>query len=330
MSAPAVVAWRHRHAETQLMILARAGPAAVWKLLNVADRVCEVSRGCVGAWRAGRLLRAWRPQCVAVCPHSIRSAWIAWRSGAQEIRGLPGAARRWMGIHVVQPAVQPGRRHQQYEYADLLGLDTDCELKFPRIQIPAEMVRVAEAKLAPMAHRPRVAVMPGAARGPAKRWPADRFAEVARRLAMEESVEIIVLGTAEDRMAAEMVASAAGAASRNLAGETTIELWAAVLSCCDLALCNDSGGMHLAAAVGLPGVAIFGRTDPAVTGPLSPGWTILRAAGAATRDVGRKDRQAIQSLLSVNVEDVVQACRQHMAALRHRSDGGLSKPCAGC
>lgn len=319
MSAPAVAAWRRHHPRARLVMLARPGPTEIWRLLGVADEVWTVAPGTIGAWRAARVLRAWRPEWVAVCPHSVRSSWIAALSGASEIVGLPGPARRWLGIRVIQPTLRPGRRHQQFEYADLLfGAGSDVSLEPLRLHIPDELLHEAEKRLQPLARRPRLAVMPGAARGPAKRWPAERFAEVACRLAEEEGAAVVVLGGRADREAAALIVAATAPYAVNLAGETTVQQWAAVLSRCDLGLCNDSGGMHLAAAVGLPGVAIFGRTDPEITGPLSPDWTIVRAPGPAARDLGRSDTDAMGRLLSIRVDQVVDACRTRLSTLAGR------------
>ncbi|MCX7819241.1 MAG: lipopolysaccharide heptosyltransferase II [Kiritimatiellae bacterium] len=313
MSAPAVAVWRRRYPSARLLILARAAPAAVWRLLGLGDEVEVIAPGALGSWRAAVALRAWRAELVAVCPHSVRSSWMAAVSGAPKVVGLPGPMRRWFGIDVVRPALRPGRRHQQFEYVDLLlGPGAEVSLEPPRLKIPAPLVDEAEARLG-RARGPRIAVMPGAARGPAKRWPAERFAETARRLAGEDGADIIVLGSGEDRAAAALVAAAAGSHGHNLAGETSVELWAAILSRCDLALANDSGGMHLAAAAGVAGVAIFGRTDPEVTGPLSPVWTVVRAPGAGRRDLRRCDRDAIRRLRAVSVDEVVCACRQRLA-----------------
>jgi len=325
MSAPAVAAWRRLHPEARLIILARPGPAAVWRLLGLADEVWNMAAGTRGAWRAARALRAWRPDWVAVCPHSVRASWLAALSGAAEVVGLPGFARRWFGIRVVRPLVRADRRHQRFEYADLLlGPGADLPAERLHLRVLPDLEQEAESRLTSVSRRPRIAIMPGAARGPAKRWPEERFAEAARRLATEDRVSVVVLGGRGDLEAARLIATAAGPETCNLAGQTTVELWAAVLSRCDLALCNDSGGMHLAAAVGLPGVALFGRTDPAVTGPMSPEWTILRAPGPGSRDVPRTDAEAVRRLQAIGVEDVVRACREQLAATaRRRAAGGL-------
>ncbi len=313
MSMPALQAWRARHPAARLTMLVKPALVPLWRMHEAPDEVVAILPGSSGAVRTGLSMRARRFDAAYVLPHSFRSAWIAAWAGARVRIGLPGLARGLLGLRVVRPRPQPGRRHQQYEYLDLLlGPGAGPDAGAPRLRIPADAAAAAASLTEDLPPGPRVAVMPGAARGPSKRWPADRFAEVARGLAAG-GCTVLALGAASERDDCAAVAAAAGARGRSLAGRTDIPGWAAVLASCGLAVSNDSGGMHLAAAVGVAGVAVFGRTDPDRTGPLGPAWDILQAPGAKSRDVGRHDDGAGRMLRAVSVDEVMSTCRLRLA-----------------
>ena len=162
--------------------------------------------------------------------------------------------------------------------------------------------------------RPFVGVLPGAARGPSKRWPPDRFASVAARLAEENGCRVLVLGTRAERDLCEGMAHAAGPAAVSLAGETSLRDVACLLSLCRVVLCNDSGGMHLAAAAGTRVVAVFGMTDPETTGPLGSGHALVLAEGVErSRDIARNSGEAVRALQSIPTHRVYEAAARILA-----------------
>ena len=117
---------------------------------------------------------------------------------------------------------------------------------------------------------PVVALEPGGAYGVAKRWPADRYAALAGRLAREGRADVVLVGTKDmaDLHATIVAQAGAGAAVISAAGATDLPQLAALLARCRLLVTNDTGPMHLAAAVGTPVLALFGSTDPAGCGPM--------------------------------------------------------------
>ena len=146
----------------------------------------------------------------------------------------------------------------------------------------AEAEQLSKVLLADLPHpgagRPPLllGLNPGAEFGPAKRWPAERFAavasEVARRL---PACAWLVFGVAQERELCETVARAAALNALNLAGRTSLRQLMGLLKLCRVLLTNDSGSMHLAAALGTPVVVPFGSTSPALTGPGLPGDAAL-------------------------------------------------------
>jgi heptosyltransferase-2 len=124
--------------------------------------------------------------------------------------------------------------------------------------------------------RPLVGMAPGAAYGPAKRWFPERFAAVADRLAERFACPVLLFGSAGDRASTEAVQSAAKTALVDIAGRTSLGDAIALIACCDLFITNDSGLMHVAGALGVPTVAVFGSTDPKTTYPLGERTVLVR------------------------------------------------------
>ncbi len=118
--------------------------------------------------------------------------------------------------------------------------------------------------------RPLIALAPVAAYGPAKEWPMERYAALADILAERHGAECVLVGGPDDLPQCERIAAQCKRGAIVAAGETTVGELIALLSLCQGFAGNDSGGMHLAGALGLPTVAIFGSTNPARTGPMGP------------------------------------------------------------
>ena len=130
-------------------------------------------------------------------------------------------------------------------------------------------------------HAPFLALSPGAAYGTAKRWHEDRFANVADNLARELGLYVAVIGTEMERSIATRIDERMASSTAVLAGKTSLETLIGVLAESSLMITNDSGPMHIAAALGVPTVAIFGSTDETITGPCGPRTRIVK------RQIGR-------------------------------------------
>jgi heptosyltransferase-2 len=215
---------------------------------------------------------------VIVFPNSTRSALEARLSGIPLRIGRSGRMRSAV-LNCRLPAWSPQDRHalvhQVSHYFSLVGrlaeIDTTLPQKTLRTPQAAETVRGLGIGRADG----YLAIAPGAAYGPAKQWPVERFAAVAEWFARTGG-EVVVVGMENDIPAGAAVVQAAGPGARNLCGKTSLQQLMAVLQCAGAAVANDSGAMHLAAALGTPGVAVFGSTNPAATGPLGATWFVLR------------------------------------------------------
>jgi ADP-heptose:LPS heptosyltransferase len=145
---------------------------------------------------------------------------------------------------------------------------------------------------------PLISIIPGAARGDSKRWP--HFAEAGRLLAAAiPDLRFAILGTKAEDGLCQQVADAIGAdRAVNAAGRTSLPEFAALLAASSAVLCNDSGGMHLAAAVGTPVVAVFGLTDWRRTGPLGRMSVVVRQQGVEGRRAIARHSAAAAAVLN--------------------------------
>jgi heptosyltransferase-2 len=122
----------------------------------------------------------------------------------------------------------------------------------------------------------RIAVGAGASYGSAKCWPPEQFAQALNKFLAHADADVILLGTEGEKDVSAAIAAGLTKAPIDLTGKTTIGDLPALLSQCQLFLGNDSGAMHVAAAVGLPVVAVFGPTDPLGTAPVTPRHSIVQ------------------------------------------------------
>jgi len=229
------------------------------------DRAALAAAGCAEA---------------VVLPNSFRSAKLVRDAGIARRWGYRGQLR---GALLAPAVARPrGRRPQIEDYRELLsamGVEPPASW-VPRIELPPEQVergreRLARARVEPRSG-PVVGLFPGAEFGPSKRWPWRRFADLARTLRerVAGAQPVIVAGPKELWLAVR-VHEEGGRVDPVVGPELDLAALAGVLSHFDLLVTNDSGPMHLAAALGVPTVALFGPTDPRRTAPAGEGHRVL-------------------------------------------------------
>ena len=307
MALPAFQQWRATHPGSRVTVLAKPGVAALWSLVGGVERIVTLLPGRAGRRETLRTLRALDCGAALLMPHSFRAGWIAWRAGVPVRRGTTGQFRRWLINDPVSLAALENR-HQQYEGFHLFDLVPETPPPAPRLTIPPDAARdaAAQARLDPACRY--VALLPGAARGDSKRWPGESFAAAAQQVAGHlPALRFLVCGTPAEAEVCAAVAAAIGAEAANLAGQTRLPALAALLSQCAAVCCNDSGGMHLAAAVDVPVVAVFGLTDPARTGPLGRARVIAPPGVTVSRAIPRHSPEAARALASIAPGRVAEA-----------------------
>ncbi len=306
MSMPALQAWRRAHPATRLVLLTKSALAPLWAMHRAPDETLVYDNPWPAMRAAAREIARRSCARAVVLPNSFRSALPPFLARVPARVGRRGHGRRLL---LTRAFGDPPPGHQALEAYDLLELPRPPDgPEHPVIDVPPA-ARSEAARKASRLPRPLLGVMPGAARGPAKRWPTLYFARVAARWAAETRGGVLAMGGPGDRAAGDAVLDGIED-GLNLAGQTTLAEWAALLAECDAVVCNDSGGMHLAAALGRPVVAVFGATDPAVTGPLGPRARVVTDDGPRARAIARADAEAEKRLAAISPERVYTALRE--------------------
>ncbi len=266
MALPAVRSLKAARGPEPLVVAAPEKLAALWQACPFVDRVIALAdpknlRATVAQLREGKFASA------LLLPNSLRSAAEAFLARIPQRTGYVRGGRGFLLTQPVPvPPQNPLRLHRRFYYLDLvaaLNLPVDD-------QMPA--LRTGPA---PDPGGPFLAVCPGAEYGPAKRWPVANFAAVARDFAERRKLRIVLFGAPGDApVAAEFAALVPEAENR--VGRTSLAEFMAALAAAKLVLCNDSGAMHLASVLGAPTVAVFGSTEPQLTGPLGPRHAVVR------------------------------------------------------
>jgi heptosyltransferase-2 len=217
--------------------------------------------------KARRLLGrelAGRFDVAYVCPNSLKSALLPFLASVPKRVGYLGEARVGLLTHRLKNPPKAQRPPMVAFYSALSG-ETGIETDRPRLQLEAAAIDAVLRQQGLVRGGYYVAV-PGAEYGPAKRWPASRFAELAQQL---DAPVLLVGAGKEAALGAEIVALAGGADCRNLAGATTLTEAFALIAAARRVVTNDTGLMHVAAALDVPQVALFGSSSPEHTPPLS-------------------------------------------------------------
>jgi heptosyltransferase-2 len=278
MALPAIDDVRRHAPGASISVAARPSIAPLFALVPGIRDVVVVDRQGAG-WRDGvRQLREGAFGAALLLPNSLQSAVTAWRAGIPERWGYRAQGRAPLLTRAVR-APAP-RAHQALYYQRLTeALGFAPGPLVPRLDAPADARRAAADLLASAGWNgssPLVALAPGAAYGGAKRWPAASFAELAGALASDGVMSVLVGGAADAGAGAAVMGT--GILLReapgkipvpiNLIGRTDLPTLAGVLAQCRALVSNDSGAMHVGAALGVPLVAIFGPTNERETRPL--------------------------------------------------------------
>jgi heptosyltransferase-2 len=240
-------------------------------------------------WAARRELgRQWRGRFDAayVLPNSIKSALLPWLAGVPRRVGYHGEGR-WVLLNERLP--NPGGRPPMVAfYSALAGGAAAAHGAAERPRLVVDATRIVQAAAQAELEPGRYWVFaPGAEYGPAKRWPVAHYAALARSLHQrgepggrgdappDEALPIALLGSGKEAALCEQVAALAPQSCRVLAGQTSLDEAIALIAGARGMVSNDSGLMHVAAAFGVPQVAVFGSTSPEHTPPHSPRATVL-------------------------------------------------------
>jgi len=290
MAIPALQAIRSRYPEAQLSVLARPWVVGLYRGQGIVDNLIVYEHkgrhgGIFGREKLIAELRREKFDKALLLQNAFEAAWLAWRAGIPERIGYARDKRSWLLTQAIKvPRTGEIPAHEKYYYLELLRragwLDRlPASVEHISLRVADNDRDAAAQRLLLAGARPGamwVAFAPGAAYGSAKCWEPERYAALADELIAAYDADVILFGTpAESEMAAR-IERAMHRRAISLVGATKIGELPALLAACRLFVGNDSGAMHVAAAVGLPIVGIFGPTDPDGTSPVTPQFALVR------------------------------------------------------
>ena len=307
MTMPALQAFHRKSPDVKITMLTRPALRPLWEMHPAITETLPLSPTLKSMRQAARELRERQIETVYLFPNSWRSALVPFFAGTANRIGQAGHRRRILLTETTPLSDRAIQGHQQWEYVDILKLKLEA-LPEPQITIPEQIKVTMQASLPPSHDTHWVGLLPGAARGPSKQWPKSHFISAAKQLSEKSPCRFVLMGTAAEAELCGEIEAAIGPKALSLAGKTSLQELIAALSLCRTVICNDSGGMHLAATAGTPVVAIYGITDPAKTGPLGAGHKLICAEGISpSRDLPRDSIPARNALQSITPERVVEA-----------------------
>ena len=304
MSLPALRAIRERFSTARISVLAKPWVADLYRRESFLDEI--ILYDGQSPWRTGRELRVRRFDCALLLQNAFEAAWIAWVARIPVRIGYKRDGRQLLLTQAIDRP-KPGEvpRHERFYYLELLRRAGWID------QLPEnEAIRLYRAAR-PDGKRV-IGVSPGAAYGTAKRWLPERFAEAAGTLAAERGASIALFGSKSERELCEQIAGRLNGRIEvaNYAGETTLAQFIDLASACELFLTNDSGAMHIASALGVPTVAIFGATDDTTTGPTGSNARVVRQPVSCSPCLLRECPIDHRCMTEVGADRVVKEARE--------------------
>jgi heptosyltransferase II len=299
MSADAVRRIERGRLDAHVTILTRAKLADFWRLVPEVDELITIEPGD-SVFRVASKIRG-RFDAAIVFPNSVRAAIEVWLAGIPRRVGYARPFRRFLLNQLIpEPSVPGPIRHQSGHYlriANRIGAEMEEQLDQLEKPVPDAMV---------------AGLCPGAEYGPAKRW--TEFGPAASRLSERNGLRWLIFGTAQEKPIGAALMSALGNNATDLTGRTSLAELASQLRRCRVLLTNDTGTMHLASFLGVPTVAIFGSTEPALTGPLGNGHVVIRHHVECSPCFLRECPIDFRCMKAVTVDEVVSAVERVLAA----------------
>jgi heptosyltransferase-2 len=321
MSLPAIRVIRETLPHAHLAVVARPWVGDLYAREKAIDRVIPYTAKSLVEKRAfAKRLRVERFDAAILLQNAFDAALMAWMAAIPRRIGYNRDGRGLLltdAVRVPEPGDIP--RHERFYYLEMLRrigmIERFPECETIRLDGAADACAAGLRRMAELGiEGPAVGVSPGAAYGNAKRWFPERFAESARILASEACGRVLLFGSAAERDLCEQVArSISSSPVRNLAGETKLTEFIELAAACRVFLTNDSGAMHVASALGVPTVAVFGATDDVTTGPTGANAKVVREHAECSPCLLRECPIDHRCMTRVSAARVVEAARKLLA-----------------
>jgi heptosyltransferase-2 len=330
MTLPAVAAIRARWPEARISVLAKPWVAEVYRLSGQVDEVIVFEEPGRHAGLSGKLtlageLRVKKFDCAILLQNAIEAAIIAELAGIPVRAGYNSDGRGFLLTHSVRRTADIRKVHQVEYYLEMVGaLGCPSVGRAPRLHPGDDCAERAAAlflRLGIDGDAPLIGISPGAAYGPAKRWLPDRFAAVADDLVDACQGQAVVFGSDSDRPVAAEVLSHSRCGMIDVSGKTNLREAIALISRCDVFISNDSGLMHLAGALGVPTVSIFGSTNPKTTSPAGEKSVVVHrdvSCSPCLKKVCPTDFRCMKLITVEEVRDTALGLLEHCGQKKNR------------
>ena len=226
------------------------------------------------ASKFGKSLRQKNYDCFYVLPPSFSSAWMAFQSKIPKRIGYAGEYRSFMLTSAKKHEMKPGSKHLLKEYLDLLSNNLEMGNYAPRLEVEDDWIKEQLDSCTFKIPSKFVVFTPGAIYGPSKQWPLLNYRDLGIKLHKAFGHKILLLGTIDDFEPGSKIAHDQDGIY-NYCGKTTLAQLLAILTKAQLLVGNDSGSMHLMAALQRPQIAVFGSTSPTWTGPINAKASVM-------------------------------------------------------
>ncbi len=290
MAIPALQQLRSEHPDAEITILARPWVSGLYRRESFCDELLPYTAtpgwsGFADKWALSRTLHLRHFDCALLLQNAFEAAALVRLAGIPNRVGYNRDGRGWLLTHPI-PVPQKNElpAHQRFYYLELLKR-ARLILSYPddgaiRLEGAAEAASAGREHLRQSGLTgPVIGVSPGAAYGGAKRWLPERFAESAIQLARQLGAAVAVFGSAAEAAICQQVqgsVAASGIETVDFSSGTPLDQFIELAAACTVLLTNDSGPMHIASALGVPTVAVFGATDHSATGPTGPHSLVIR------------------------------------------------------
>ncbi len=325
MTLPALAGIKSLLPDAELHVFAVNWSAPIYRYWPYVDKVIQFDRsnGLTPFGRiteAAKMIRGKGYDMAVALPNSFESALIFKLAGIPKIYGYNTDFRSVILTKAIPVPQDKDTRHQVYYYLNLIeklfakgAKNWEPELTI-NLKIPEGDIENAHEILGSHGWNKKdrlIGLNPGAAYGPAKCWPREKFRELATSLINSfDDCTVVVFGTEKEDPIGSMICEPLGERGINLCGKTTLSEAISIISCLSLMVSNDSGLMHVAAACSVPLVALFGSTNHVTTGPWSSNAKIIKHDLPCSPCLSRECTRDFICMLGITVEEVLEACQE--------------------
>ncbi len=330
MCAPALDTLRQAFPDSEISLLVRPAIGELFAGHPSPDHVVSydhqgVHAGWRGTIRLARSLRRERYDLAVLFQNAFEAAFLGVLAGVPLRYGYATDGRRLLLTHPVDPPDPKQRRHQVQYYLEMLRpLVQETSAPKPVLHVGHEEEAMADRLLREdgvQASDVLIGLNPGSVYGGAKRWLPERFAAVADRLLVDlrqrspHPVRCLIVGGPGEETLGEAIAQQMVSIPLILSGKTSVRALKAIIKRCHIFVTNDTGPMHVANALGVPVVAVFGSTDPLVTAPYNRAWSaaIVRNPADCSPCLFRECPIDHRCMTSISADQVLHAAQAMLA-----------------